>query len=198
MTARKTKRYSPYTLNITSQGQANNELLKQELKPYFDKNVDWESLELKIVEAIGSYHLSVKLNPNRKSRADQRTDREELIACLAELNARLHYWHIPPMVWEDAKKIYTPVQNGEQALVDEVSEILKRIQHIRDVFSQTRTPSSTVTNPGTPEVKALKVTLTNVYLNFAKQEKIDQRVNFTNDVLKIFFPEQHPARKGSD
>ena len=195
MTARKTKRYSPYTCNVQVQGQESSDRLKQELKAYFDQDVDWKSLEDEIVKAIGNYGLSAKLNPHRKNRAEQLKDREELIGCLHELSERLHYWHIPPTVWEDAKESYAALPEGEPTLAKEIAEILKRTERVKKIFEQTRVPFSVKTNPGTPEIKALRKVLSDIYLKFTSRAQIDERKNFTNDgqlnftddVLRIFF-----------
>ncbi|TBR71262.1 MAG: hypothetical protein EPN72_14925 [Nevskiaceae bacterium] len=193
MTQSKPRAIKPNTMDLAIAARGGfTDPLKEKLGLYFNAAV-CEEMAKRVLNAIASYEIEMKANPDRKIIREQRSDRHELIETMKELNIRLLPWHIPLPVYTPARTKYTPLGRGKSALRDEIGDLVLRIAHLQALFESINIPTPPgKTNPGKPERARLVLSLKDIVAEFRsdlKQPKIplrDNQANFIGDVVALF------------
>ncbi len=159
MTKKKDRVIQPYTCNAAASALGGfDEPLKKVVKRFFDEE-SYPSISERILQAVTTYNLDFKINPDRKRTQQQRHDRHELIECLKELHIRLDRLHIPLPLQRAVKSTYIPHMWGKATLDDEIRDLLLRLWHLKKLFEANPIPTPNKTNPGKPERDHLAKTL---------------------------------------
>ncbi|WP_025917812.1 hypothetical protein [Herminiimonas sp. CN] len=196
MTQPKTNRFAPYTINMAVSGlsgfTAPFAQVLNSYSSYFKDKCVWPAICDQVHEAVAACGLDVQTNPLRKATSEQRSDRDQLIACIKELRNRIDPLYIPLPMLNTARTVYRPYKDSKLTLDDELRDLLLRLHHIQKLFEPIVILTPKETNPGKPELKQLKKKIENIFDTFAKDSsikksvKIDAKANFVQDVLLVF------------
>ena len=165
MTPRKLRKFVPYTNNVkgvslgthydSKASRTNPQFpLNNVLERYFAAR-QHQAISTQVQEAVATYYMTFRTNPDREKTEEQRQDRRVLLYHLDGVWEFLDPIHLPQPLMDGARPKYSPHALGKSTLGAEIRELLLRLHHLKVLFEQTEIPRPTRTNPGKHERTAL-------------------------------------------
>lgn len=192
MTKKKARVIRPYTNNAAVSALAgfDEPLRTKVLKTFFDEE-NHQSISDGIHEAITTYYLHRKTNPDRKGAQKQRHDRQQLVECLKELRIRLSPLHIPLPLLSAVRSRYNLLEPGRPSLDDEMRDLMLRLRYLETLFDETQIPGRNRTNPGKPERNQLITELGVIFDDYTSYNDERQRTRDKKKFLREVFQTFH-------
>ncbi|MCX7167762.1 MAG: hypothetical protein NTV11_16005 [Rhodocyclales bacterium] len=171
MTRPKSRDIRPYTKNVAISHDSDfYEHILPAIESSFEDRDSWTAILEPVIDALITYDLAVKANPDRKNTQKQRQDRSELIESLREVHIRLRPLHLPLPLVARARQAYNPTDTRAASFEEEINVVLSKVEYMWQLFTAADIPIPERTNPGKPERDNLVSSLGAIFDHFAAED----------------------------